>query len=250
MATTPAASQDAPISPFFSKLPALPQPDLAPFQLQPAAPQTAASASFKRWTGDAWLFLRDGRAIGLQSPGLGGSQAGARLRYRLASDRVMASLRVQAPLEDGGAGDVALGLDMQPAEALPVRLLVERRQALGSRGRSAFSATLYGGFSAEVADAALDLYGQAGIVGARRADLFADGAAALRWSLEPSQRVKAGLGAWAAAQPGVSRIDIGPSLAVRPIASRDVTINLDWRQRVAGNAVPSSGPAVTLSVGF
>lgn len=236
------------LAPPFHASPAL---NLAPFPLpQAAAASMAEPLRPGRWSGDAWLFLRDGRAIGRQSPGLGGSQAGGRLRYRLASNRLLGSLRAQAPLEDLAAGDAAIGLDWQPVEALPMRLLAERRQAFGARGRSAFSATLYGGFSGEAAGGTLDLYGQAGIVGAHRRDLFADGAATLRWSLAPEQRVKAGLGVWGGAQPGVARVDIGPSLAVRPLATSNVTVNIDWRQRIAGNAAPSSGPAITLTAGF
>jgi hypothetical protein len=143
----------------------------------------------------------------------------------------------------------ALGLDWQPARRLPLHLLAERRQALGRDGRSAFGLTLYGG----VDDAALgrlriDAYAQAGIVGARRRDGFADGG--LRLSL-PAGRLKLGAGLWTAVQPGVARVDVGPQLSLRVgVAGRPVTLAADWRLRVAGNARPGSGPAVTLATGF
>ncbi len=47
------------------------------------------------------------------------------------------------------------------------------------------------------------------------------------------------------------RIDLGPTLLVRaPFGKVSVDVAADWRFRVAGNAVPGSGPALTLSTGF
>jgi hypothetical protein len=134
---------------------------------------------------------------------------------------------------------------------VPLRIAAERRQALGRGGRSAFSLGVHGGVS-DVAAAAgfrLEAYGQAGIVGLQARDVFVDGQ--LR-ALRPVARqggLKVGGGVWAAAQPGVARLDIGPSASLR-IAGADTTVILDWRHRAAGNARPGSGPALTVWTDF
>jgi hypothetical protein len=130
-----------------------------------------------------------------------------------------------------------------------LRIAAERRQAVGGAGRSAFALLAHGGVSdlPVAAGFRLDAYGQAGVVGARSRDLFADGAARLTLPLDGKKRLALGAGAWAAAQPGVSRVDVGPSATLRlPGAS----LSLDWRVRVAGNAGPASGPALTVATGF
>ena len=159
------------------------------------------------------------------------------------------SARVYAPLDDRRGAEGAVGLDWKPLPRVPVRLLAERRQALGRDGRSAFSLTLYGGVDAAPAGPLrLDAYAQAGAVGARRRDLFADGAARLTVAVGP---LRIGGGAWAAAQPGVSRLDAGPHADVRLRAGRGtLALSADWRFRLAGRASPGSGPALTLSTGF
>jgi hypothetical protein len=108
------------------------------------------------------------------------------------------------------------------------------------------SITAYGGVSdVRAGPFRIDAYGQGGMVGARSRDLFADGAAKL--SL-PSGRVKAGVGIWAAAQPEVSRIDVGPQVSFRLPAK--ATLAADWRFKIAGDAAPASGPTLTLSTDF
>ena len=65
----------------------------------------------------------------------------------------------------------------------------------------------------------------------------------------------AGPGGWASVQHASGftsgRFDLGPSLLVRaPIGKASVELSADWRFQVAGNALPGSGPALTLSTGF
>lgn len=154
------------------------------------------------------------------------------------------------PARRPGGAEAALGVEWQPSARLPVRLLAERRQALGADGRSAFALIAHGGISDAKAPGGLRLdgYGQAGIVGAASRDRFADGA--LRLSL-PLGRVKVGAGLWGAAQPGVSRLDAGPQAALRlPLGDGNVAVAIDWRLRIAGDARPGSGPSLTLSTDF
>jgi hypothetical protein len=229
-------------------------PPLPPTTGPLAATPGRASTPAKRWSLSAWSFVRRGDSPALAAGGLlGGSQAGARLAWRLNRDpaRPLAlSFRLSAPLRTPAAAEAALGLDWQPDRRLPVHVLAERRQALGPEGRSALALTVHGGVGeAPLGRFRLDAYAQAGLVGARSRDPFADGS--IRLSLPVDGKVRLGAGAWAAAQPGLARLDLGPQAALRlPIAGRAVTLAADWRLRVAGNAAPGSGPTLTLATDF
>ncbi|HYI47722.1 MAG TPA: hypothetical protein VEX35_04580 [Allosphingosinicella sp.] len=184
---------------------------------------------------------------------LGGSQAGVRVGYRLNRDEarpLALSVRLTSPLPGPQGAEAALGVSWKPSRRLPLHFLAERRQALGREGRSAFAAGIYGGVGdARLGPLRIDAYAQAGIVGARSRDPYGDGA--VRLSLPLGERAGVGGGAWAAAQPGLSRLDLGPQAALRiPVAGRSLTVAADWRMRVAGNARPGSGPALTLATDF
>jgi hypothetical protein len=239
---------------------AAPGPPLRPPALAAHAPpaiwplaQPPTSAS-DRWSASAWLFVRRGGDGPLAAAGtLGGSQAGLRMGYRLSRDTarpLSLSARLYAPLETEGA-EAALGLEWKPLADVPVRILAERRQRLSGDGRSAFAILAYGGVSeARVAGPLrLDAYAQAGMVGLRSKDVFADGAATL--SLPLGARVQVGVGLWGAAQPGVSRLDVGPQVSVRlPVPATNLRLSAGYRVRVAGDALPASGPALTLAADF
>lgn len=251
----PASAKPAPPKPapaarrFFPAAPLLFAAESAPAG-PPALPESTVP---RRWSGSTWLFARRGSGAGLAAGGmLGGSQAGARISYRLNADpaRPLAlSARLYTPLEGQGA-EAALGLAWNPAAGIPLTLLAERRQAVGRGGRRAFSLLAYGGFSEKKVAGPLvaDAYGQAGLVGLRDRDLFADGALALGVPL--SARVKAGAGLWGSVQPGLSRIDVGPEISWRLPVAVNLRLVADWRFRVAGDAAPASGPALTLGVDF
>jgi hypothetical protein len=53
---------------------------------------------------------------------------------------------------------------------------------------------------------------------------------------------------WGGVQPGLYRVDAGPRLSMK--VRSNMRVHLDWRQRLAGNAEPRSGPAVTLAADF
>lgn len=200
----------------------------------------------------AWALLRG------QSPGagslasggtLGGSQAGARLTYAF-DRRIAASLRSSSPVGGSRGGEVAAGIKLTPVPSIPLSITAERRQAIGkfSTGRSAFALFAEGGLHQQPLgwNLMLDGYAQAGIVGIRGRDPFADGSIVVSRSLYG--RFSAGFGAWGGYQPGVYRIDAGPRLSVR--IRRNVRAHLDWRQRLVGTAEPGSGPALTLGADF
>jgi len=238
--------------------PAAPRPPLQlapapPFALSPSPP-APVRASASRWSGSAWLFLREGRSSGLAPAGtLGGSQAGGRINYRINADRERAlalSARLYLPIERLQGFEAALGLDWRPLRDLPLHVLAERRQRLGRDGRSDFSLTLYGGGEQRLLRGKLriEAYGQAGIVGIEERDLFADGAVRASVRLGPAEL---GAGAWGGAQPGASRLDIGPQATIRlPLGPTNLRASAEWRFRVGGDAAPGSGPALTLSTDF
>jgi len=217
-------------------------------------PPPLPRADANRWSGSAWLLARreQGEPALAADGTLGGSQAGARILYRVNADpaRPLAvSARIYLPLHRTSGAEAAAGIDWQPAARLAVHILAERRQALGEEGRSAFALTLYGGVSRPLPHGVrVDAYGQAGVVGVRARDLFVDGSVRVT---APAGPVEIGGAAWGAAQPGAARLDAGPQVSVRvragPAALR---LSADWRFRVAGDAAPDSGPALTLAADF
>lgn len=234
----------------------LPARDPAERRVAPAARDAGTwprSAAASRWSFAAWSFLRQGDAPALAPGGsLGASQAGALARFRINRDpaRPLAlAVRLSSPVRRPAGAEAAAGIDWQPSRRIPVHVLAERREGLGSEGRSAFGLTFHGGVSdAPFAGLRVEAYAQAGIVGTRSLDLFGDGA--LRLSV-PFGRVRLGAGAWAAAQPGLARLDLGPQASLRlPLAGRNIVAAADWRLRAAGNARPGSGPTLTLATDF
>jgi len=139
---------------------------------------------------------------------------------------------------------------MAPFRSIPVALTIERRQAIGKLGggRSAFAMFLEGGvYQRPIAwGFSLDGYAQAGVVGMRHRDLFADGGATLTKPL--FGRYAAGFGVWGGVQPGLYRVDAGPRVSMR--VRHNMRVHLDYRYRVAGNAEPGSGPVITLAGDF
>ena len=102
-------------------------------------------------------------------------------------------------------------------------------------------------------DIEAESYVQAGYVGGRDATAFADGQIRLSREIVGAGRtaVRAGAGTWAGAQSGAARVDVGPTVAALvPVGPGFARIAVDWRQRVAGDAEPGSGPVLTLSAGF
>jgi hypothetical protein len=198
-----------------------------------------------------WALLRREPGTGSLASGgiLGGSQAGARLTYAF-DRRLAASLRTSSPVGGARGGEIAAGVRVTPIPSIPFSLTAERRQAIGkfSTGRSAFALFAEGGVYQQPLgwNLLLDGYAQAGVVGVRSRDLFVDGGFAV--SRPVYDRFSAGFGVWGGYQPGLYRIDAGPRLSMR--VRRNVSLHLDWRQRVSGTAQPGSGPAITLGADF
>jgi len=214
----------------------------------------SAAAGERRWSGSAWLFLRDEGGAALAPGGtLGGSQAGVRVSYRIAGDvrrPVAVSARLYTPGQRPEGAEAALGIDWKPMRAVPLHILAERRQRIGREGRSDFALTFYGGGERRLLGGRLRVegYGQAGVVGLEERDLFADGAVRAGTPVGPAE---IGAGVWGGAQPGAARLDVGPQVGLRvPLGRGGVRVSAEWRFRVAGDAAPGSGPALTIGTDF
>ena len=218
----------------------------------PATP--TRSTPVRRFSLSAWALIRADVSPGLATAGqLGGSQAGVRARFDLGKSVGLAA-RLSGPIGSSRGKEAAVALDVRPFAALPVTLTVERRIALDRGGRDAFALGMFGGVDREVAPGLrVDGYGQAGVVGIRSRDLYLDGAVRVERDLHSSARWRlgAGMGAWGGAQPGASRLDVGPQLVLHaPVGTLNVRASAEWRQRVAGDARPGSGPVVSLGADF
>lgn len=230
----------------------MPARSSVPIEVTPPAPPL--HPGIDRVQLSSWALLRSQQAgiagsRSLASGGqLGASQAGARLIYNF-TRQIALSARMSSEVGRRG-GEVAAGLRVQPLASIPVWLTAERRQRIGrfGGGRNDFAffaeAGLYQrplplGFS-------MDSYLQGGVVGVKTRDLFVDGA--LTVTRPVYRKVSLGFGVWGGAQPGLSRLDTGPRVSMQ--LKRHMKAHLDWRQKLAGNARPGSGPALTLSGDF
>ncbi|MEG3153173.1 hypothetical protein U1769_25100, partial [Sphingomonas sp. ZT3P38] len=204
-----------------------------------------------RWSGSAWFVTQRGAPAG--GPLLGGDQAGARIAYALGSDRrVAVYARASGALAASGR-ELAFGAEWRPLDA-PIRLVAEQRIGLdGALGGPAIGIVAGIDGVKLPLDFKLEAYGQAGAVARSRIDPFADGA--LRVVREVASagraRLEIGTGGWGAAQRESARMDIGPTaVTTLPLGKNAVRVAIDWRQRIAGNASPGSGPALTMGTDF
>jgi hypothetical protein len=217
-------------------------------------PATLKHNGFDRLQLSAWALLRSQQAgvAGSQSlasvGSLGASQAGARLTYNF-THQLAATMRSSSNVGRRG-GEVAAGVRLQPLRGIPLWINAERRQRIGryGGGRNAFALFFEGGVYDRPMPMhfLLDGYVQGGVVGFHSRDRFIDGGLTLTRPVY--RQFSAGFGVWGGAQPGLYRVDAGPrvTMRVRP----NLKVHVDWRQRLAGNAAPNSGPAVTLAGDF
>ena len=252
---------------FYSPIPVLDEWPLSrmasasmpPMRSAVVSPRQSIPAALKRSGIDrlqltAWALLR-AQAAGVAAPqslanggSLGGSQAGARLTYNF-TRQLAATMRSTSEVGRRG-GEVAGGLRVQPIAGIPVWFTAERRQRIGryGGGRNAFALFFEGGVYDRPMPLRflLDAYLQGGVVGFHSRDKFIDGGLTL--TRPAYKQFSAGFGVWGGAQPGVYRVDAGPRVTMR--VRNNLRVHVDWRQRLAGNANPGSGPAITLAGDF
>lgn len=229
----------------------------------PDRAQPGAMPRRNRWSLEAWAFLRDGSGSAAiaqgRVPSYGASQAAVVVGYRLAPGNPRdprAYVRAYKALIDNGEKELAAGLSVRPLAALPMRMHAELR-ATRRAGRVDTRPAAF--VTSELAPLALPLhmraeaYVQAGYVGGRNGTGFADGQLHVLRDVGQFDlgMVSLGAGAWGGAQEGAERVDIGPSLRFDVKLDKvPARLALDYRERVAGNADPASGLALTLSGRF
>lgn len=209
----------------------------------------------------AWLLLRNGAGSSSLAPAgqLGASQAGVRMQF----DAFDLGTRFGVGLNGRVSGAVgsphqlegAAGVYLKLKGSIPSQIIAERRHNLGGGGRDAFALIFATGIDEKPLGGGFRIsgYGQSGIVGVKKKDLFVDGSIRVERKLEvqhlPTFRI--GGGVWGAAQAGVTRLDLGPRISTT-VETRGIRLNIgaEWRQRVMGNASPGSGPAIVLSTDF
>jgi hypothetical protein len=128
--------------------------------------------------------------------------------------------------------------------------MAERRKAIGAPGggRDAFALLAEGGVYERPLpwQFRLDGYAQTGVVGARTRDWFVDGGATVTRPF--LRRYAFGVGAWGGAQPGLSRLDVGPRMSVR--IRPGIRAHVDYRYRLLGSTEAGSGFAATVATDF
>ena len=222
----------------------------------------ASTARGRRWSGDAWLLLRggDGAVLaGALAPSYGASQYGLVVRRSFGSASrppAFAYLRL-AGATAREETQLAAGLGVRPVPRLPVAVLAEGRV---QRSRSGTRLQPGVAVVSELPPVALPLgleanvYAQGGWLGGADATAFVDAQAIAERRIALPVRgaeLRLGAGVWGGGQKGAKRLDAGPRAALRTsVAGIPMQVAADWRVRIAGDAQPGSGPALTISAGF
>jgi hypothetical protein len=199
----------------------------------------------------AYSFWRNGPApLGFAQ--YGGGQSGIIATYKLDA-RASLLARTTIGHTDIRNREAAVGIRWSPKADIPFSITVERR--FRNNGSDASAAYIASGQSAIKLPLgfALDTFGQAGVITGKETQYFFDGQARAERALLSSGplQVRVGGGIWTGGQKGIARVDIGPTVGTE-IVVQDIRIrvNADWRFRIAGDARPGSGPALTLSTSF
>lgn len=219
-----------------------------------------ASVGHDTITTSAWLLVRNGAASSLAPGGqLGAGQAGVRAQIPAFDIGGHVGLGVNGRLSGALISphqfEGALGVYLKLKGPVPGQFIAERRQNLGGGGRDAFAVFFATGIDDKPIPKGFRIsgYGQAGIVGLSRKDLFVDGSLRVERELDVPNilRFRIGAGAWGAAQTGAARLDIGPriSTSLDAVGFR-LNIGAEWRQRVAGSASPGSGPVIVIGTDY
>jgi len=202
--------------------------------------------------------LRDSQGRSIANGQYGGSQTGVILSYRL-FDRPAPEIslygRLSAALAPVSQEEIAVGMRIRPVRKVPLAVHAEQRFDAGS-GRpvgTAIFATGGTGPDVIVDRFALETYAQAGFVLGRNETYFFDGSATVQRPIAEfgGRRLSAGAGLWAGGQRDIHRLDVGPRVSLElPVGNSLTRVAVDMRVRVAGNARPGSGAALTVSSSF
>lgn len=214
--------------------------------------QSDRAALGRRWQLGGFALVRDGGGAGnlpvaAASPVLGGGQLGGSIAFLpdpYARRPLALVLRGNMAADPAGirreTAQAAIGVRQSLAPG--VSISAERLIAIGSATRADWTLRLAVGAS----HGRLNAYGEAGVLG--NGQLYGGAQASARLLRIGQTTLDAA--SWASLQTGVPdvwRVDLGPSVSTR---WHGIRLQADWRQRIAGNAAPGSGPAVTISTGF
>ncbi len=230
-------------------------------QRAPAIGAVTAQEHVDRWSIDGWLLLRedDTSSFAAVEPSYGRSQAGAVLRYKLdpaSSFAPQAYVRATGALRGEEQLDFAAGLSARLNDSNPVRVAAEMR---ASKQGGSWEARPAAFAVTELPRAKLpfelrgEAYAQAGYVGGDFATAFVDGQLRVDRKLADlgETELRVGAGSWGGAQKDAARLDIGPTASLSfKLGEGRARLSADYRLRVAGDAQPDSGPAITLTAGF
>lgn len=221
-----------------------------------------------RWSVYAWSLVRQADRTRTLAPAAqyGGSQAGLLVQLALTDAPYRPSVYARATSALASADDrsLALGLSARPFPGVPVDLAVERRWGLARGQPDRFAALLVAGgaWTSRRSQVRLEGYGQAGVVGLADPQAFFDLQMLATRPVQVADAVAVSLGGgiWAGGQQNADaqgrtswthRIDLGPRASVAvPVERGALSLAVDWRQRIDGDARPDSGGALTLSAGF
>lgn len=210
----------------------------------------------------AYSFWRNGNSDGGLAEGgqYGGGQSGFVTTFELqpydrrnAPQRFALLVRATIAHDEIKEREVGFGVRWRPVKALPVSITAERR--LRHDRADAFALYAAGGVNAVDLPLAFKLEGfaQTGVVGGKDGGAFFDGFVRADRDVARSEHMSLHLGAgsWAGGQRGAARVDVGPSIRSDiDILQTPIRITADWRFRIAGDARPGNGLALTLSTGF
>lgn len=244
--------------------PPQPKPLADPYRPSFPAPSSATTPAQKNQFAEiyAYSYWRwDAKGSGLAAAGqYGGSQSGLIVAVPIRgislfneADNLAFLFRVAVAPDSRADREVAIGVRYRPVSTLPLTVTAERRFRPAGPGRMAIYVA--GGVDdiALPSKFRLDGYAQSGFVSGRGAGRFIDASARVHRPVytEGKFSAKAGGGAWAGGQRGAFRLDVGPTVgADMSLGGARVRLNADWRFRIAGNARPGNGPALTLSTSF
>ncbi|MEH6792257.1 hypothetical protein [Parasphingorhabdus sp.] len=231
----------------------------------PPIPYPRSLRPDRRLSAYLWIYLRPDRSpAGSNDAGAiangqyGRSQAGALLSYSLRDapgPQIAIYGRASAALDPWSQKEIALGMRVQPVPEVPVALHAEQRFDVesGKAAGTALYATGGSGPHPILGRLALETYAQAGYVLGRDNSYFFDASASVQRPIVELDRktLSAGVGLWTGGQRGITRLDLGPSVNLKlPLRSGLARISVDGRVRIAGNARPESGAALTISTSF
>lgn len=218
----------------------------------------------RRWSFEGYSLVRSGGSVALASsqPLFGGGQSGLRVGYTfdpLARKPLDVFGRFNIAQDglrfDSGSTQAGIGIGWRPLGRSGPYLAAERLLAVGTNARNAWTLRISDG-AAHAADTRIPLdvgiYGEASVIGVNRRDIAAGAQAYALYPFLAGERTRlaSGLSSWGGWQHGaddIARLDIGPSVVLtRRIGAGSVELRADYRVRVAGDAAPGSGPAVTV----